>query len=214
MNGPTDKEIIKGCLGGDRALQEHFIRRFSRLVYSTIHRVVKAKGATLTDQDMEDLHNSAFVQLFDRGCRKLRRYQGRNGCSLASWVRMITVRMVLDHLRFDKDALAHRECLMPLDEILDLASASASPLMQLTAKEQVRLIEKGLRTLSAGDQLMIRLHCLEGQPLARVAAILKISAANVYSVKHRAVQRLAAAVQKQTTSKSHAIKSDPARQLK
>ena len=191
----SDKTLIDGCLAGDNPAREQFVRRFSRLVYSAILGAVKAKGAYVSEQDVEDLHNTVFVSFFDRRCRKLRQYEGRNGCSLASWVRMVTVRAVLDFLRRRSDPLSRPEKLTPLELLPDADDDHrASPWACMMAKEQRVLIEKGLQMLTARDQLMIRLHCLEERPLAQVAAILDVSEANMHSVKHRAVQRLKEAV--------------------
>lgn len=194
-NTHSDRALIDGCLAGHNPAREQFVRRFSRLVYSTILGAVKAKGAYLGEQDMEDLHNTVFVSFFERRCRKLRQYEGRNGCSLASWVRMVTVRAVLDFLRRRSDPLHRPEKLTPLELLPEAADdTQASPWACMMAKEQHALIEKGLQTLAARDQLIIRLHCLEERPLAQVAVILDVSEANIHSVKHRAIQRLKAAV--------------------
>jgi RNA polymerase sigma factor (sigma-70 family) len=194
-NTLSDRALIDGCLAGDNPAREQFVRRFSRLVYSTILGAVKAKGAYVSEQDVEDLHNTVFVSFFDRRCRKLRQYEGRNGCSLASWVRMVAVRAVLDFLRRRSDPLSRPEKLTSLELLPDAdGDHRASPWACMMAKEQRVLIEKGLQMLTARDQLMIRLHCLEERPLAQVAAILEVSEANMHSVKHRAVQRLKEAV--------------------
>ena len=187
---PSEKQLLAGCLSGDPSGQEAFIRHYSRLVFSAIQRVVQTKSATLSRLDIEDLHSSVFVNLLERRCRKLRQYKGKNGCSVASWVRMITVRTVLDHLRRRKDALAVPQRMVSLDDLDDLVSNAPSPVVHLTAREQMQIIETGLQALSHRDQLMIRMHFFEGRTLSQVARVLNLSASNVHSVKHRALKRL------------------------
>lgn len=195
QNTVSDNVLINDCLAGDQAAREQFVRRFSRLVFSAIHGAVKAKGAVLSEQDIEDLHNTVFVSFFDRRCRKLRQFEGRNGCTLASWVRMVAVRTVLDHLRRGRDALARPERVAPLEFTCELAAGEqASPWAWVQAKEQRELIQQGLQRLSDRDRLMIQLHCLEERSLAQVALMLDVTEANVHSVKHRAIQRLKHAV--------------------
>jgi RNA polymerase sigma factor (sigma-70 family) len=194
-NTISDIALIDGCLTGDQTVREQFVRRFSRLVFSAIHGVVKSKNAVLSEQDIEDLHSTVFVSFFEQRCRKLRQFEGRNGCSLASWVRMVAVRTVLDHLRRGRDALARPERVAPLELTRELAAGEqASPWACVQAKEQQALIRQGLQRLSDRDRLMIQLHCLEERPLAQVALMLDVSEVNVHSVKHRAVQRLKRAV--------------------
>lgn len=193
-DAPTEHTLLAGCLAGDRSLQEAFVRHYTNLVFSTIHGVLRSKAACLSQMDIEDLHSTVFLRLMERRCRKLRQYQGRNGCSLASWVRMITVRLVLDHLRSTKDALARPEQIEPLTDHFEIPWDGPSPLVRLTTREQQAFVETGLQALSNRDQLMIRLHFFEGCSLSQVARILNLTDANVHSVKHRAVQRLKEAV--------------------
>lgn len=191
----SDRELINGCLARDKTASEAFVRRFSRLVYSSILGVIKSKGAFISQQDVEDLHNTVFVSFFEKTGRKLRQFEGRNGCSLASWVRMVTVRAVLDFLRRRSDPLSRSEKVTPLELIPDPSDdTQASAWACLVAKEQQMLIEKGLQQLKTRDQLVIRMHCLEERPLAQVAVILHVSEANIHSVKHRAISRLKEAV--------------------
>jgi RNA polymerase sigma factor (sigma-70 family) len=187
----SDKELINGCLAGNEAASEAFVRRFSRLVYSSIQGVIKSKGACISQQDVEDLHNTVFVSFFEKKGRKLRMFEGRNGCSLASWVRMITVRAVLDFLRRRRDPLSRQERLTPLELAPEPADSAQAPAWAcMVAKEQRALIEKGLQGLKTRDQLIIQLHCLEERPLAQVAVILNVSGTGIHSVKHRAIKRL------------------------
>lgn len=193
----SDRELINGCLARDKTASEAFVRRFSRLVFSSILGVIKSKGVFISQQDVEDLHNTVFVSFFEKRCRKLKHFEGRNGCSLASWVRMVTVRAVLDFLRRRSDPLSRSESLTPLDLIPEAPDeAQSSAWTRMVAKEQRMLIEQGLQRLMARDQLIIRLHCLEERPLAQVAAIIDVSEANIHSVKHRAIRRLKEAVAK------------------
>jgi RNA polymerase sigma factor (sigma-70 family) len=186
-----DRQLLDGCLNGDSLMQELFVRRFSKLVFSSVAGVVKAKAAGFSQQDLEDLHNTVFVQLFERNCRKLRLYAGKNGCSLASWIRMISVRTVLDRLRVDRDVMCNPRCCKPVDDLVqELISDQDSPQDILEANEKRVLIEQGLQSLAPRDQLVIRLHCLDEQPLCRIAAILNVTEANIHSIKHRAIKRL------------------------
>jgi RNA polymerase sigma-70 factor, ECF subfamily len=187
----ADKELIGGCLEGDETAREEFVRRFSRLVYNCIQGTFKSKSARIGLQDVEDLHNSVFLSFFDRRCRKLRQYEGRNGCSLASWVRMVTVRCVLDHLRRGSDPLERPEKPISLELTEEPAAGEqASPLSRMMEKERQVLVQQAMQRLSSRDRLMLQLHCIEERPLAQVALILGISEDNSHSVKHRAIRRL------------------------
>ena len=185
-----DRQLLAGCLDGNARAYEQLVRQFSNLIYSTLYGTARSKNAHLSRQDMEDLHSTVFVQLFDNGCRRLRQYKGKNGCSLASWIRMITVRAMLDHLRKTRDALARPERMLPLDLLPEMEVASPSAQAELERNEQQRILEAAIERLTERDQLMIRMHCIEGCSLKSMAALLKVSENNVHSIKHRAVERI------------------------
>lgn len=171
------------------------MRHFSRLVFGTIQSVFKSKGALVDRYDIEDLHNTVFISFFEKRCKKLQLYEGRNGCSLATWVRMVTVRVVLDHLRRRTDLLSRPERLIPIELAEEKTTAMEdSPWACMATKEQLALIKKAMQSLPERDRLIIQMHCLEDRPLGHMAVILKVSKNNVHSVKHRAVKRLQEAV--------------------
>lgn len=191
----SDRELIEGCLAGDKTVSEAFVRHFSRLVFGTIQSVFKSKGALVDRYDIEDLHNTVFISFFEKRCKKLQLYEGRNGCSLATWVRMVTVRVVLDHLRRRTDLLSRPERLIPIELAEEKTTAMEdSPWACMATKEQLALIKKAMQSLPERDRLIIQMHCLEDRPLGHMAVILKVSKNNVHSVKHRAVKRLQEAV--------------------
>lgn len=190
MTETTDREIIDGCINGDRTLRDMFVRRFSSLVYSAIQGVFKVRQRPMAREDLDDLHNSVFMVLFDRDCRKLTQYEGRNGCSLASWVRMIAVRHVLDEFRKQGHALRVNEDIASLDFIADVIPDEPSPLAHIENKERMQVIEKALEQMLPRDRLVIRLHCFDEWPLDKVAGMMNVTANTVYSIKNRAIQRL------------------------
>jgi RNA polymerase sigma-70 factor (ECF subfamily) len=191
MEHLTDQDILAGCVSGDRYTRVAFVKRFSNLVYSSVQYILRVRDISYSLSDLEDLHNTVFVKLFDRRCKKLRQYKGKNGCSLSSWIRLITVRTVLDHLRkAHTDALMRKERVLSLDSLIDMKSETPEPWTLMNKEEQSRLIRDGLRSLLPRDQLFLKLHCFEGLSIREVAGILKISEGNAHSLKHRAIKRL------------------------
>ena len=160
----SDKELIEGCLAGDQIISEAFVRHFSRLVYGTIQSAFKSKGAAVDRHDIEDLHNAAFIALFEKRCRKLQQYEGRNGCSLATWVRMVTVRRVLDHLRRRTDLLSRPERLIPLELAEEQTIGTENtPWVCMETKEQLALIKKAMR-INLNYRVFSRLYEIPRQP--------------------------------------------------
>jgi RNA polymerase sigma factor (sigma-70 family) len=187
----TDQDILFGCISGNRQAQEAFVCQFSDLVYRTLQYVFKTRNIPCSQLDLEDLHNTVFLKLLDKGCKKLRQYKGKNGCSLSSWIRLITVRTAFDDFRKSRtDALARGEKVQSLDTMFTLAGETTQPWALMEKAEQSRLIQEGIQALLPRDRLFLKLHCMEGLSIKEVASILKISEANAHSVKHRAIERL------------------------
>jgi len=195
MTADSDKVMLIACCRGDRASQEALVRLYSNLVYSTVLHTYRAKGCHCPDQDLEDLHNTVFLRLLERRCRRLRQFKGKNGCSLASWIRVITVRTVIDHLRQTRDVLSQHSRLAS-DELLNLMKADTpEPWQLLDQHERGRLLRKGMEALQPRDRLFLKLHCIKELPIREVAQIMKLTENNAYSLKHRAIKRLKAVVQ-------------------
>jgi RNA polymerase sigma-70 factor (ECF subfamily) len=186
-----DLRLLSACLAGDRGAWERFVRRFSGLIYYSVRYALTSKGISFSPEDLEDLHNAVFLHLFENRCRKLSQYQGKNGCSLASWLRVVAVRRVLNHIRDGNIQVALPQGKqVPFENLSDQDREELGPLALMEQAEHGRLIQDAIQLLSPRDRLFIRLYFEDGLGLEEVAAALRISIQNAYTVKHRAVQRL------------------------
>ena len=196
-----DRGLLAKCFAGDREAGEALVRRFSNLVYQAVQHTFIVKHVRYTKEDLHDLHNIVFLRLFEEGGKKLRQYQGKNGCSLATWIRLIAVRTVLDHLRKKGvDSIAFRDALIALDEVYGLKEDECHGMALLEMAEKERLLREGIQNLSPRDRLFMKLHFDQGLPVAEVAAAMQVSVENVYIIKHRAIQRLRAQVVSATSN--------------
>jgi RNA polymerase sigma-70 factor (ECF subfamily) len=190
-----DRDLLAECFAGDREAADTLVRRFSSLVYRAIQHTLIVRQVSFTKEDLEDFHNTVFLRLFEKGCKRLKQYQGRNGCSLATWIRLITVRSVLDHLRKKGvDSIACRNAQVALDEVYGLKGDECNGLTLLEREEKVRLLSQGIQKLPARDRLLLKLHFHQGLSVEEIAGAMQITIENVYVVKHRAIQRLKAEV--------------------
>ena len=186
-----ERRLLSKCLDGDREASELFVRRFSGLIYHSVRHILLAKGIPFSSEDIEDLHNTIFLNLFENKGRKLGQFKGENGCSLASWLRVVAVRTVLNHLRrkgFDAPAWVRQK--VTLEQLTHKEREDLSPLALMEQKERKRVISEAMGHLAPRDHLCVRLLFEQGLPIDEVAEALGISVQNAYTVKHRALQRL------------------------
>ena len=190
-----DRVLLARCFAGDRAATESLVRRFSDLVYKTVQHGLRARQVRFTEQDLEDLHNTVFLNLFERKCRKLRQYRGKNGCSLATWIRVVTLRILLNHLRKKgPDAAFWQKKRISIDELDHVRAEETDTPALMERAEQESLVQQGLQSLSPRHRMFVKLHFQQGLSVEEVARTMQISVENAYTVKHRAVQRLRAYV--------------------
>lgn len=186
-----NRSLLSKCLSGNREASEALVRRFSDLVYRSVQYTLLAKHIVFQRQDLEDLHNTVFLRLFEHKCKRLRQYEGRNGCSLTSWIRIIAARTVLDHLRKKgMDTMVGRKQCTSLEELPELQAGGHDIVSQIERAEQGSLLQEGMQRLSPRYRLLIKLHFEQGLPVAKVAEAMNLTIGNAYTLKHRAIQQL------------------------
>ncbi|UCG12413.1 MAG: sigma-70 family RNA polymerase sigma factor [Deltaproteobacteria bacterium] len=186
-----DRQILAGCLSGNRKASETLVRRFSDLVYRSVQYTLMSRNVPFNKHDLEDLHNTVFLRLFERRCKKLRQYRGESGCSLTSWIRMITVRTVIDHLRKKGvDAIGWQKRRIPLEALPELRAHEGTSHTEDDDTERQRMVEDGMQRLAPRDRLFLKLHFEQGLAIKEVAETMQLSVGNAYTLKHRAIQRL------------------------
>jgi len=85
-------EFIKGLVAGRKEHWTEFINSYSRLIYKTFH----APSFRFTKEEIDDLFNDFMVSIIKNNCHKIRLFEGRNNCSLHSYLRKIAVNLAID----------------------------------------------------------------------------------------------------------------------
>lgn len=187
----NDKEILCRCFSGDKEASEILVRRFSDMVYQAVQYTLMNKYVHFTIHDLEDLHNTVFLQLFEKDCKKLKQYHGKNGCSLASWIKLITARIVLNHLRKKgHSAMAWQKKRVSLENMTELKGGETEALSAIEKAERESLFKTGIKDLPSRERLFMKLLFYDGLSISEVAETMHLSIQNAYSIKHRTIQKL------------------------
>lgn len=194
-----DRQLLTRCIAGDRRAWARFVERFSRYVYYLIQRTDQRYQAGLSEADIADTHNDIFVAFIEDDMRRLRAFEGRNGCSVRSWVRLIAVRKTLDvlrrrkvHLSLDADA-DERKVAEPIDPGADPLQAMLNAQDAERRAGLAALIEQ----LSAADRLLLDLLYTQKLSVEAAAAVLQIKRGALYTRKTRVIKRLRALAEAQ-----------------
>ena len=177
-----EKTLIAGCVSGDKAAWDAFVRQYSNLVYHTIHKTLALHHGEARDETVEDLYQEFFLSIIHNGCRKLGQFRGDGGCTLASWLRVVAARLTIGSLRQQRRPT--------VDVSENLASDEPTAADALIARETEAALAAVLATLSGRDRLLIELHYRQGLPAEKVALLLKTSPGALYTQKSRFLDKL------------------------
>ena len=178
----AEDELLKGCVTGDKGKWNIFIKRYSRLIYHTIHKTLRVNNKPANPDDANDLFQEVFASFCADNFKKLRMFDPAKGCSLPSWLRMITVRMTIDHLRKNR----------PTTSIDDLPTEPSRVGDQevMIDKESLTTLRKMLEELPAKEKLLVELYYMRELSPEEVAQILHITVGAFYTRKSRIIERL------------------------
>jgi len=175
-----ERALIAGCIQGNKDSWQDFICRYSSLVHYIVRKILYSRHCDMAGEEIDDLHNDIFLSIIDNNGKKLRQYEGKNGCTVSSWVRVIAVRSTIDYLRKKRDTLSLSE-----DETtraVEQQSASlCSPLQSLEDGERKQLLQEAIADLPEKDQLFLKLFYYKETPPQEIAAIMHSSTSAVYS---------------------------------
>jgi RNA polymerase sigma-70 factor (ECF subfamily) len=150
----TETDLIRGCIDGDRRMQEELYRRFSAKMYAVCLRY--AGNA----DDAQDILQDGFVKIF----KNLDRFRSEG--SFEGWIRRIFVNTAIEHLR-------RRTYLTPIAE----KEENTIPYKEKTALDRLgeKDILKLISQLSPGYRTVFNMYVVEGYTHKEIGDLLGIS---------------------------------------
>ncbi len=150
----AESDLIKGCLAGDRRMQEALYQRFSPKMYAVCLRY------SSNADDSQDILQDGFVKVF----KNLHMF--RNEGSFEGWLRRIFVNTAIEHYRRQVNMYQVTEA---HENTLETKETSAFD--SLSMKDLVRLIQQ----LSPGYRTVFNLYIIEGYSHKEIAEMIGIS---------------------------------------
>lgn len=173
---PSDGEVVRRVLAGERPLFEVLMRRYNQRVYRIVRAVLHG------EQEAEDAMQQAWLQAW----RRLPQLDEPE--AVAGWLARIAANEALGRVR-------RREPIDPLpeDDAMGPADARAiDPERQAAAREQVRAVEAAVDRLPAPQRAAFVLRDVEGLDTEEAAEVLGVSTAALrvrLFRAHRALRR-------------------------
>ncbi|HOY27459.1 MAG TPA: RNA polymerase sigma factor [Flavobacteriales bacterium] len=151
LREPNERELVQGCLGGDRRCQETLYTRYARRMYAVCLRYARHQ------LEAQDLMQEGFIRVFE----KLSAFRMEG--SLEGWIRRIMVHTAINQYRkksFQQERFGMENLPESPVESLALDNLGEQELMKLIAE------------LPDGYRHVFNLYAIEGFDHAEIAAML------------------------------------------
>ncbi len=150
----TEADLIKGCIDGNRQVQELLYQRFSAKMYAICMRY-----AGNTD-DAQDLLQDGFIKVY----KNLGKFRGDG--SFEGWIRKIFVNTSIEHFRKKVKLYSVTET-----QEVTIEDNEWNILDNLAEKDIISMIHE----LSPGYRTVFNMHVIEGYSHKEIADILGIN---------------------------------------
>lgn len=178
----TEKELIKGCSKNDRRCQNALYKKYFPLMSSIAQRYCK-------EHEVIDLMNRGFLKVL----QNIEKYDP--GFSLATWIRTILIRTIIDHYRSEKNELT----LVQMSDMDDQNSGSHSYNDAVADLDKEDLLQL-LRQLPPMSKKVFNLYAIDGFGHKEIAEMLGIKEGTSKWHLSEARKKLRKAVEELATS--------------
>ncbi len=187
----NDLEFARRCAEGDKCSWDKFVDRYSRLIYKYIHSVLNTRGLTFTQDSVSDIFQDIFLLLTRDNFSKLKSFKAKNGCSLASWLRQVTINAAIDYTRKLKPMVSieqENEDDLSLKDILPDNEPLARD--KISGEEKIFQLKDCIQGMVKDDKYFLELHLNRGLTLDQLKRHLKISRGAIDMRKSRIIDKL------------------------
>ena len=187
----NDLDFVQRCVKKDKDAWDEFLKEYSRLIYTYIHSVLNAKGATLKQEHVKDIFQDLFCALIQDNYKKLKSFKAKNGCSLASWLRQVTINFTIDYIRKLKPTVSIDEEIDEERSLKDIIPDSSAEIRQiLSDKERLKELKDCIAQLNSEEKYFLELNLNRGMRLEELKDYFRVSRAAVDMRKSRIMDKL------------------------
>lgn len=192
MNIMDDLEFVNKCVSGDNTKWEEFVSKYSNLIYNYIHSSLQYESSDLViASNIDDIFQEIFLSLTKDNFKKLRSYKAKNSCSLASWLRQVTINYTLGHARRFKHEISldieNNEGIAIKEFLKD---DSISVIGELSFEEKLVQLQQCVEALNVDDRFFLKLYLDWQVSLDVIRLIFKVSRGAIDMRKSRIISRL------------------------
>src|SRR3989338_538845 len=94
-----ERTLVGRCVKNDKRALDDFVDKYKGIIYDAIIKTFHFVGYKNTEEAASDLFQEVFSLLLKNDCAKLKSFKWKNGCSLASWLHVVSKNVTFDYLR-------------------------------------------------------------------------------------------------------------------
>lgn len=150
----SEKQIIKGCIKGDRQAQESLYQKYSKAMYVVCLRYAKEQ------LEAEDILQESFIKVF----KQIKNF--RSESTIGYWIKRIVINTALNSQR-------SKLYLYPMVDVNELKESQGQErnVSDYTMEELMKMINE----LPTGSRVIFNLYAIEGYNHKEIAKMLEIS---------------------------------------
>lgn len=181
----NDAQLRDRLLTLDGAAWREFHRRYDRMVWTCVHRVVARFSGVVPSDALHEIRANFYASLLANDLHKLRTFDVDRGNKLGSWIGLIAINAAWDYLR----GCARRPT-APLFAAENLHSEEADLFTRSAAREECARLADVVMGMSKRDREFVQLYFVDGRSPQEVADALGMNVKSVYTKKHRLTRQL------------------------
>lgn len=150
----TDIQLIDECINGNSTAFEEIVRRYKKLVYSVVYKMIPDK------EEVNDISQEVFIRLY----KSLERYNPE--FKMSTWIVKITTNLCLDTLR------KRKQDTVTLDDAVGISSSCDTPEQAFIKCQRTELINKAINELPDKYKILVVLFHNKGMSYEEMTKVL------------------------------------------
>lgn len=191
-----ESQLLAGLLVRDPAAWREFHRRYDRMIWTCVHRVLTRFSTVVASDAMQEIRATFYASLFANDMHKLRSFEVERGNKLGTWIGLLAINATWDHLR----GTQRRGRAAPLHVAERLHTSEPDPYAREAVRQECARLAEVVATLPPRDQAFVRLCFVDERSPQEIAAELGMDVKTVYSRKHRLTRLLRDAMRESSVS--------------
>lgn len=181
----SESDLLERLLTLDAGAWREFHRRYDRMVWSCVHRVLARFRGVVPSDAIQEICGTFYASLLANDMHKLRRFEVERGNKFGSWIGLLAINTAWDYLRVS----SKRTVIDPMT-VAEVLRDDRDLIAHQSVREDFDRLSAVVRSLPARDQKFVQLYFVDELSPQEIAEVLGLKLKSVYTRKHRIVRYL------------------------